>query len=243
MQTKPYDAYFRQAAGSKARFVGKLGETKLQLHDSLEAIVDGIRVMDSEDNNLQCILGTDLFDPRGEILKERSTMVKQGVKTVVVEVGNSGVLVEIPTVRANGDGALIAAVHEEDWEGGDGELTVIPMIPHDVAEATYLLDPSQLPPLTAFASNNNLHLGEALHAMKIALKAGHSVMSKECPKCNHAHCSSGKEPTRSHVCPKCDEPIVLPIPAVCNPLIWLQPVMDDDQLYFCNLAPYFRGLH
>ncbi len=106
---------------------------------------------------------------------------------------------KVPTVRANRAGALIAAVHEEDWEDGDGELTFLPAIPHYVAEATYLLDPSQLPPLAAFASSNNLHLGEALHAMKIALKAGPSVMSKECPKCNHAHCSSEKEPKRNHV--------------------------------------------
>lgn len=62
--------------------MGKLGPTRLQLHDSLELVVDGIRVMAAADNKLQCILGTDVCSPKGTVVRERGTAMINGNKVL-----------------------------------------------------------------------------------------------------------------------------------------------------------------
>ena len=69
----PYNNTFRQAAGAKGRFSGKLGQTKLQLHEKLTLDIVDIWVMATEDSQLQFILRTDLFNPGGQLFRELST--------------------------------------------------------------------------------------------------------------------------------------------------------------------------
>lgn len=57
-----YSATFRQATGAHSKFVGRLGDVMLQLHDNLELLTNGIRVMDTMDGDLEFILGSDVFD-------------------------------------------------------------------------------------------------------------------------------------------------------------------------------------
>lgn len=48
----PYEGTFRQAAGATGKFVGKLGATRLQLHDKMSITAEGLRVMEAADNKL-----------------------------------------------------------------------------------------------------------------------------------------------------------------------------------------------
>ncbi len=43
--------------------MGKLNKLKFQLHDAMELTVEGIRVMDTADDRLQFIVGTDVCAP------------------------------------------------------------------------------------------------------------------------------------------------------------------------------------
>ena len=87
----PYNNTFRQAAGAKGRFSGKLGQTKLQLHEKLTLDVVDIRVMATEDSQLQFILGTDLFNPGGQLFRELSTSnTPLGIKEILVEADEEG---------------------------------------------------------------------------------------------------------------------------------------------------------
>ena len=81
----PYTREFRQATGQMSTFRGKLAETSVQLHDRLKLVVDGIRVMDTFDERIQVILGTDLFNVDGVTVMERGTVVRHGRKVVQME--------------------------------------------------------------------------------------------------------------------------------------------------------------
>ena len=61
----PYEGTFRQAACHVGCFTGKLSTVKVQLHDGLELVVGGIKVMVTAHNKLQFMCGTDLFAPAG----------------------------------------------------------------------------------------------------------------------------------------------------------------------------------
>ena len=62
LRWEPYYGTFRQASGTRAQFIGKLGKVVVQFHDSLAVITQGIRVMEAEDKELQMILGMDIFN-------------------------------------------------------------------------------------------------------------------------------------------------------------------------------------
>ena len=47
---------------------------------------------------MQMILGTDIFDTHGELVRERRTELRGNVKVIDLEVGRSGVTYEIVTV-------------------------------------------------------------------------------------------------------------------------------------------------
>ena len=56
---------FCQVADHVGHFIGKLGTIKVQLHDGLELVMGGARVMTAANNKLQFVLGMDLFTPGG----------------------------------------------------------------------------------------------------------------------------------------------------------------------------------
>ena len=60
-----YKGTLHQVTGYIGHFIGKPGTIKVQLQDSLELMVGGIRVMAAADNKLQFVLGIDLFTPAG----------------------------------------------------------------------------------------------------------------------------------------------------------------------------------
>ena len=65
-----YERTFRQVAGHIGHFIGKLDIVKVQLHDDLELVMCGIKVMTAADYKLQFGFGTDLFTPVGTKLQE-----------------------------------------------------------------------------------------------------------------------------------------------------------------------------
>ena len=48
----PYERTFRWAAGHVGHFIGKLGPVKVQVHNGLEQMLGGIRVIAAADNTL-----------------------------------------------------------------------------------------------------------------------------------------------------------------------------------------------
>ena len=59
-----YTSTFRVALGASAYFVGRLPKTRLQLHDSLTAMVEGSRITDRAADHISIVLGMDVFDPK-----------------------------------------------------------------------------------------------------------------------------------------------------------------------------------
>ena len=73
--------------GHIGQFLGKLGTVKVQLHDGLELMVGGIRVVAAADNKHQFMLGKDLFAPAGTKLREVLVPTEKGIRSVILEVG------------------------------------------------------------------------------------------------------------------------------------------------------------
>ena len=72
--------------------------------------------MDTEDDKMQFILGYDVFNPEGSLLRERGTHVRDGVRVVTMEVGQTGVMVELKAINGAGDsteGTRVNAITEE----------------------------------------------------------------------------------------------------------------------------------
>ena len=59
----------------------------MQLHDGLELVVGGVKVIAAANNKLQLVLGTDLFALAGTKLREVIMQAKKDVRSIIVEVG------------------------------------------------------------------------------------------------------------------------------------------------------------
>ena len=72
--------------------MGQLSRTKLQLHDSLAIMVEGIQIIDGAADRMSIILGKDVFYSRGRFLGLRC-LEERGHQTVVnVKVTRTGVM-------------------------------------------------------------------------------------------------------------------------------------------------------
>ena len=122
----------------------------MQLHDGLALEVEGIRIMDSADDKLQMIFGTDLFSDNGEWLRERGTSTVGGQKRVMVEVGKSG-SGELFELKVNhGTHASVPRIAQIEEVA---ELTAIPSIT-PAATDPILADPMQAEAVAAVAGAN-----------------------------------------------------------------------------------------
>ena len=119
-----FSGQFRQASGARAAFIGKLGKTSVQIHDCLGLLTEGIRVMDTEDTEMQMIIGTDLF--ASGLVRERGTTVsEEGDKKIFVEVGKNGVIYEVPLYSYQFPVTRVCTIRELS----DNEITLIPVHP------------------------------------------------------------------------------------------------------------------
>ncbi len=174
-------------------------------------------------------MGTDLFNPNGELLRERGTSVRGGQKVVMLELGDSGVLVEIKMLGGVRGEALVARIQEEAGESeedelGLDELHVMPELGYEGLDKlqAWLYAPSYAPFVARFLRCAKLDPEVALRALKGAMLARVPVMPVSCPRCNRAYLDQGNPwetaPHSTHLCLACGEKFRLGVKAVGNPL-------------------------
>ena len=76
----------------------------MRMHDMLTLGVESVRISEGEGDKVAFILGTDIFNIRGDVVREKSTgMGSHGGPVVTLEVNRSGVMVELRIVEPDSD--------------------------------------------------------------------------------------------------------------------------------------------
>lgn len=212
---------------------------KLQFHDGLAVHTEGIRVMDVKDDRLNFILGTDVIDTEGRLLRERSSVVHNGVKQVTLEVGEkgSGELFEVKINKGSGAKEVVHAVHVEP----EGELFVAPAVEDRVPPEMrqYLVDMRQAPGVLNELHGEYLEWKPILEALKAALKLNRRLVTVQC-SCTQKLLDSNADVRKCRECPICGAYNHTAYKATANPLAHLVPVLIDGKILFTALTPTFR---
>ena len=70
LNVEEYASTFWMASCAGAHFTRKLPRARLQLHDSLAVMVEGIRIINRTADCISIILGTGFFDPKGRFFHQ-----------------------------------------------------------------------------------------------------------------------------------------------------------------------------
>lgn len=152
-----------------------------------------MRVMDSADDRLQLIFGTDLFSENGSMIRERGTANVGGEKRVMLEVGKhgSGELFELRVEQGGSQAARVNHVEELV-----AEMCAIPTCT-DAADEPILADPLQVEAVAAVAGPQ---WRTALKNLLFHLKRQRKVAALKCHDCGTWLMDSGGEPAKRRVC-------------------------------------------
>lgn len=110
--------------------------------------MEGIRVMETADDRLQFIVGTDICAPSGPVVRERGTTIINGRKVLQMEIGTSGMVVDIPMISLPGgsSGGMVNALKESI----EGEcFALMGTVGNELSDL--LIDQTQMGPLMLFA--------------------------------------------------------------------------------------------
>ena len=155
-----------------------------------------MRVMDSADDRLQLIFGTELFSEDGAMVRERGTANVGGQKRVMLEVGKKG-SGELFELRVEQGGSQMARVNQV--EEMVAEMCAMPTCT-DAAADPILADPLQVEAVAAVAGPN---WKSALKNLLFQLKRQRRIVAVKCQDCGQMLIDGGADPARKRVCQGC----------------------------------------